>query len=186
MDYSNKVLELWTEEARAGRIFIHDYITPEIGIMVASSLDRCERDKNIEEVTVDVSSYGGSVDVSFQIIDRIRSMKTPVNTFCSGTAMSGGFLILAAGRNRKSLKHSSLMFHGCARRSGYQKAPDIQNEADYTKRIDDAMCEYLGSVTKMKPKHWQAFVKAKEDRYVTPQEALEWGVIDEIVSDYKA
>ena len=181
MNYSDKVAQLWADEATEGRIYWHDDLTSDLGIYIAMQLDRCERDRNIERVTLDINSVGGNGAAMWHIIDRIRSMKTPVITVCSGRAMSSGFMVLASGKTRKAYRHSTLMFHGAWHWLGLEKSPSVVNEADVAKAFDDMMCEYLGEVTKKRASHWQKIVSSQMDRYVTVEEALEWGVVDEIV-----
>ena len=181
MDYSDKAIEQWMEDAEQGRIYIHADLDDELGMMVASALDRCDRDNNIGNIVVDICSPGGRVAVAFQIADRIRSSTTHVTTICSGMAFSGAFLVLAAGDHRRVFPHSMLMFHGVQCFRGWGTAPEMQIDTDHALSIDSMIAEYLSGVTKKRQKHWQAVTKSGKDRYVTVEEALEWGVVDEIV-----
>ena len=180
MNYNSKIAEFWATEAAAGRIYWHDELSEELGFFIAGHLDRCERDKNIEAVTLDINTNGGCGSAMWHIVDRLRSMTTPVTTVCSGKALSAGFLVLAAGKTRKCFAHSTLLFHGAWHWEGREKSPQLMDDAEYAQSFDEAMCDFLGKSTKKRSPHWRRIVASMKDRYVTPAEALEWGVIDEI------
>jgi ATP-dependent Clp protease protease subunit len=181
MDHSPRIFNLLEAEAKAGRIYWHSTLDDDLGFWIACHLDRCERDGNIDCVVIDINTSGGGGPEMWQIIDRIRGMETPVNTIASGWAMSSGFMVLAAGRHRRCYPHSSLLFHGAWHGVNRCKTPDLGDEAEAAALFDQAMCEFLGQVTRKRASHWEKIVASNRDRYVTPEEALEWGVIDEII-----
>lgn len=181
MNTNGKVLDALELEAKEGRLYLHCEIEDEVALWIALHLDRCERDKNIDEVTLDINTNGGTAPEMWHLSDRIRTMTTPVTTVCSGYAHSAGFIILAAGKIRKTYPHSSLLFHGANFWTGWNKSPELMDRAEQAKRVDEKMCKFLAEVTRKGIKHWRGIVASNKDRYVTAEEALEWGVVDEII-----
>ena len=62
-------------------------------------------------ITIFINSFGGSVYDMWSIIDIITNSKTPIYTYCTGYAMSAGFIIFLAGHKRFVTKHATLMCH---------------------------------------------------------------------------
>ena len=76
--------------------------------------DRKENEqKNYQRqpINIFINSFGGSVYDMWALIDIIESSKTPIHTYCSGYAMSAGFMIFLAGHKRFVTKHATLMCH---------------------------------------------------------------------------
>ena len=72
-----------------------------------------ETQKNFtrEPIKIYINSYGGDVYDMWSLIDIIISSKTPIHTYCTGYAMSAGFIIFLAGHKRFVTKHATLMYH---------------------------------------------------------------------------
>lgn len=172
---------LWASEARDGRLWLHREIETELGFIVSAHLDALERDGNVKEVVIDVNSRGGSFTATMAIIHRMLSMKTRVTTVCSGEALSAGLIIMAAGDHRRAYTYSRFLFHGAALALGYNKAQQQIDDAAEAARIDELICELLASVTKKTKKHWMNLCKTQKDVWISAEQALEWGIIDEIV-----
>lgn len=172
---------LWNSEARDGRIWLHREIDVETGFVVSAHLDALERDGNTKDITIDVNSNGGGVMASLCIIHRMMSMKTHVTTICSGQALSAGLLIMAAGDTRKAYPHSRFLFHGNSSAFGYQKAQQHVDDATEAARIDELISEFLASVTKKTKRHWLNLCRTQKDVWISAEQALEWGIIDEII-----
>ena len=179
--YEEKISELWASEAEQGRIFWTGELTDDLGMFISSHLDRYERDDNLKTVLLDINTPGGCAFSMWSIIDRIRSMNTVVATVCSGRAMSAGFMVLASGRVRLCYPHSRLLFHGASCLTGWLRSPECTDLSQEYAAMDEMMCQHLAKVTKKKATHWRGIVNSCKDRYISAQEALEWGVIDEIL-----
>lgn len=72
-----------------------------------------ETEKNFtrKPIKIYINSFGGSVYDMWALIDIIINSKTPIHTYCTGYAMSAGFLIFLAGHKRFVTKHATLMCH---------------------------------------------------------------------------
>lgn len=172
---------LWAAEAREGRIWLHREIDTELGFVVSAHLDALERDGNSKEIVMDVNSRGGSFTATMSIIHRMLTMKTRITTVCSGEALSAGLLIMAAGDRRKAYPYSRFLFHGNSSAFGYQKAQQHVDDATEAARIDELITDFLASMTKKTKRHWMSLCKAQKDVWISAEQALEWGIIDEII-----
>ena len=64
-----------------------------------------------QPISIFVNSFGGSVYDMWALVDIIENSKTPIHTYCSGYAMSAGFIIFLAGHKRFVTRHATLMCH---------------------------------------------------------------------------
>lgn len=147
---------------------------------------RCNKedgDKPIEErkrILIMIDSPGGSVEVLASILGAIKISKTPIHTCCYCTAYSTAADLLACGHKRYALPMTSIMFHaGSARYSG------SQNEIDKAKKFYDSMGKRITDEVNSRTKFDNKFLKKlkTDDMFMNEIEALDYGVIDEILTD---
>jgi ATP-dependent Clp protease protease subunit len=134
------------------------------------------------EVLLYINSPGGAVDDTLAIYDTMQFLGCDVNTYCVGQAASGAALILAAGAKGKRycLPHSKIMVHqpwgGVT-----GQAADIKIQAEEilkAKRLlNELMAKHTGRTVE------QIAEETERDRYMTPQEGLDYGIVDEIIVD---
>ncbi|MBC8428444.1 ATP-dependent Clp protease proteolytic subunit [bacterium] len=131
-----------------------------------------------EDINLIISSYGGDVYAMLGTIDYFRSLPVKVNTHCFGASMSAAAVILACGTGVRSMsKNSTVMVHeGSAFEAG--KTSDVLKGADHLKKLQSNINRILGEVTNKDQKFWARI--SKQDTYLTAEEALEYGIIDEI------
>lgn len=131
-----------------------------------------------EPIKVIIDSCGGSLTDAFIIIDAIRKSKTPVWTIAAGCAYSGGFFVLIAGDRRSGYKHSSYLFHeGSASNGG--TSSQFENFTAFYKKQLEQLKEIVLSYTNISKEQYDKI--KKEDIWYTATEALENGIIDEIL-----
>jgi len=128
-----------------------------------------------------VNSMGGSVYDGFALIGVIEKSKTPIHTYCYGSAMSMALLILVSGHQRFGHKLSTFMYHECLDQLPYEKLSTLNENLQETKRIMKVYDDYLISKTSLKRKQLDDSKKVKFDWYMSPEEALQYKLIDEIV-----
>jgi len=132
------------------------------------------------EVSLYINSPGGSVDDTLAVYDTIQFMACDVATYCVGQAASGAAIILAAGTKGKryALPHSKIMIHqpwgGVT-----GQAADIQIQAEEILKAKRMLNELLAQHTGRSVE--QIEKETERDRYMSPQEAREYGVVDEII-----
>lgn len=128
-----------------------------------------------------VNSMGGSVYDGFALIGVIEKSKTPVHTYCYGSAMSMALLILVSGHQRFGHKLSTFMYHECLDQLPYEKLSTLNENLQETKRIMKVYDDYLISKTSLKRKQLDDSKKVKFDWYMSPEDALQYKLIDEII-----
>jgi len=132
------------------------------------------------EIHLYINSPGGAVDDTLAIYDTIQFLKCPVTTYCVGQAASGAAMVLAAGTKGKrfALPHSKIMIHQpWGGVSG--QAADIAIQAEEIlkakKLLNELMAKHTGRSVDMIED------ETERDRYLSPTEAKEYGIVDEIV-----
>lgn len=146
-------------------------------IMKMLYLDNLKKDT---EISLYINSPGGSVDDTMAIYDTIRFIGSPVATFCIGRAQSGAAIVLAAGAKgkRHALPHAKVMLHqpwgGIT-----GQASDIKIQAEEIIKAKAVINEILAKHTGLTPE--QIAEETERDKYMTAQEALEYGLIDEVL-----
>ena len=148
-------------------------------IMKMLYLDNLKRNS---EISLYINSPGGSVDDTMAIYDTIRFVRSPVATYCIGRAQSGGAVILAAGTKGKrfALPHAKVMLHQpWGGVSG--QAADIKIQAEEILKAKTMINEILSRHTGQPVEKIAA--ETERDRYMSANEALEYGLIDEVLHE---
>lgn len=137
-----------------------------------------------KDIYLYINSPGGSVTAGLAIYDTMQFIKAKVNTICMGQAASMGAILLTAGAKGKryALPNARIMIHQPSGGSQGQ-ATDITIQAQEINRIKDMlngiMAEHTGQPLKK-------IVKDMErDFFMSPQEAIEYGLIDEVLKSLK-
>ena len=132
-----------------------------------------------KDVNLIISSYGGDVYAMLGTIDYFKSLPVKVNTHCIGACMSAAAVILACGTGKRTMtENSTVMVHeGSAFEVG--KTSDVIKGADHMKRLQININRILGDVTKKTQKFWEDI--SHQDTYLTSEECLDYGIVDEIV-----
>lgn len=178
-------------EQRENRTFYIDY---EIGrdyggeqAMDLIELSKVIINMNIKEKDVEnpkpiyiyVFSYGGDLSQAYSFCDLCISSKIPIVTINMGVAMSSGLLILLSGSKRYTFKHASALIHqGSAAMAGDASALE-EAQKNYQKQLDQ-MKDYILERTKIDSKMFNK--NKKKDWYLTAEEQVDYGVVDEIIT----
>ena len=148
-------------------------------IMKMLYLDNLKRDS---EISLYINSPGGSVDDTMAIYDTIRFVSSPIATYCIGRAQSGAAIILAAGTKgkRHALSHAKVMLHQpWGGVSG--QAADIKIQAEEILKAKSMITDLLAKLTGQPVEKIAA--ETERDRYMTADEALQYGLIDEVLKE---
>ncbi len=138
--------------------------------------------KRATEISLYINSPGGSVDDTMAIYDTMRYVNSPVATYCIGTAQSGAALILAAGTKgkRHALEHAKVMLHQVWGGVTGQAA-DIKIQAEEILKAKIMLNEIFSKHTGQPIEKIAA--ETERDRYMSAQEAKEYGLIDEVLRE---
>ncbi len=161
-------------------VFITGPILDEMANLVVAQLLFLEKEDPSRDIDVYIHSPGGSVTAGLAIYDTIQIVKPAVSTICVGLAASMAAVLLSGGRKEKrfALPSSRILLHQPW--GGVQgQATDIDIEAREMLRTRDLLNRILASHT------GQPLEKISRDTdrnfYMTPEEALQYGIIDKII-----
>ncbi|MDD5458342.1 MAG: ATP-dependent Clp protease proteolytic subunit [Phycisphaerae bacterium] len=138
--------------------------------------------KRSSEISLYINSPGGTVDDTMAIYDTMRFISSPVATYCIGRAQSGAAIILAAGTKgkRHALPHAKVMLHQPWGGVGGQAA-DIKIQAEEILKAKDTINKILARHTGKSIEEIAS--ETERDRYLTAEEAHQWGLIDEVLKE---
>jgi ATP-dependent Clp protease protease subunit len=144
-----------------------------------------EKEPPYDPIKFYISTYGGSADEMFSIYDMMSLLKAQceIHTIGLGKVMSAGTLLLAAGTKgkRKIGRHCRVMIHAVAAGSAGE-LHDIENEMKSIKHIQELYINALARETSMTKRTIQKLLDRRVNVYLTAQEAVEYGIADEIIN----
>ena len=161
-------------------VFLTGPVEDNVASLVCAQLLFLESENPKKDIAFYINSPGGIVTSGLAIYDTMQYIKPDISTVCIGQAASMGSLLLAAGEKaaRFALPNSRIMIHQPS--GGAQgQATDIEIQAreilDLRKRLNNIYVAHTGQ-------DFQVIEEAVErDRYMSPEEAKEFGLIDEVV-----
>ena len=162
-------------------VFVVGPINDNVASLITAQLLFLESEDPKKEISLYINSPGGLVTAGLGIYDTMQYIKPDVSTLCIGQAASMGSFLLAAGTKGKrfSLPNSRIMVHQPS--AGFQgQATDIEIHAkeilETKRRLNEIYHTHTG-------KDVETIEKALErDRFLSGNEAKEFGMIDEVVS----
>ena len=161
-------------------IFLVGPVNDNVATLITAQLLFLESENPKKEISFYINSPGGLVTSGLGIYDTMQYIKPPVSTLCIGQASSMGSFLLAAGEKGKrfSLPNSRIMIHQPS--AGYQgQATDIEIHAKEILSLKERLNKIYSKHTK---KSEPEIKKALErDNFMTPDEAKNFGLIDEVV-----
>ncbi len=161
-------------------LFLGAEVTDELANDINAKLLLLDADDHERDISLYINSPGGSVYAGMAIFDTMNFVRCDVATICIGMAASMGQFLLCAGAKgkRSALPHSRILMHQpLGQMQG--KASDIQIHADQMLKTKKQMAELISSLTGQPLDRVER--DSDRDRWFTPQEALEYGMIDQIV-----
>lgn len=162
-------------------IFLGTPINDDVANIVIAQLLFLEADNPGKPINLYINSPGGSVSAGLAMYDTMQYISSPVSTICMGMAASMGCFLLAGGAKgtRSALPHSRIMMHQPS--GGSQgTASDIEiaaREILYLRtKMNELMSKHTGRPVEQIERDFD------RDRYMSAEEAKEYGIIDTIVS----
>lgn len=131
-------------------------------------------------IEIYIDSYGGSVYQCFGLLSVMENSKTPIHTIVTGCAMSCGFMMLICGHKRFAHKLSTVMFHQVSHEI-WGKITDLEQRLEEDKRLQKQLENITVDKTVISRKKIAENKKEKVDWFMSAEEALSLGVIDEII-----
>ena len=162
-------------------IFLGTPINDDVANVVIAQLLFLEADNPERDIHIYINSPGGSVSAGMAIYDTMQFLKSPVNTNCMGLAASMGSFLLAAGKpgKRSALPNSRIMIHQPS--GGTQgTASDIEIQAREILYLRSRMNELFAKHTGRPVEQIERDMD--RDRFMSAEEARDYGVIDNVLS----
>ena len=161
-------------------IFLVGPVNDTVATLVTAQLLFLESENPKKEISFYINSPGGLVTSGLGIYDTMQFIKPPVSTLCIGQASSMGSFLLSSGEKGKrfSLPNSRIMVHQPS--AGFQgQATDIEIHAKEILSLKERLNKIYSKHTK---KNETEIKRALErDNFMTPTEAKDFGLIDEVV-----
>ena len=164
-------------------IFLGTPVDDEVANLIVAQLLHLESADPDKDISIYINSPGGSIYSGLAIYDTMQFIKPDVQTICVGVAMSMGSLLLAGGApgKRMSLPNSRILIHQPS--AGFEgQSTDIEIHAreilNTRKRIDEIYAKHTGQPIE------QVHDDMERDRFFKPDEALEYGLIDRVISSH--
>ena len=136
-------------------------------------------------ISIYLNSPGGSFTALTAIYDTMRYIKPDVQTVCLGQAASAAAVLLAAGTKGKrlALPNSRILIHQPATEGGYGQSSDLEIQAREILRIRSLMEGMLAESTGQSVDKISRDIE--RDKYLTAEEAVEYGIVDAILTSLK-
>ena len=177
--------DIYSRLLRERIIFLNGEVNDAVSALVCAQLLFLEAENPKKPIQLYINSPGGMVTSGLAMYDTMRFIRAPVHTLCMGTARSMGSFLLMAGEPgaRAALPNASILIHQPL--GGFQgQASDMLIHAEEIlktkQRLTRLYAEHCG-------RSYEAFEQAMDrDRFMTAEEAREWGLIDRILTERDA
>ena len=173
--------DIFSRLLRERIIFLGTPVDDMVANLIVAQLLLLDSENPEKDIMLYINSPGGSVTAGLAIYDTMQHIRADVSTICLGQAASMGAFLLCSGAKgkRMALPHSRVLIHQPL--GGAQgQATDIEIQAQEILRIKKTLNEIMASNTGQSIKKIEK--DTDRDYIMTPQEALEYGMIDKVVS----
>ncbi|MDD3594093.1 MAG: ATP-dependent Clp endopeptidase proteolytic subunit ClpP [Candidatus Gastranaerophilales bacterium] len=173
--------DIFSRLLRERIIFLGTPIDDMVANLIVAQLLLLDSENSEKDIMLYINSPGGSVTAGLAVYDTMQHIRADVSTICLGQAASMGAFLLSSGAKGKRLclPHSRVLIHQPL--GGAQgQATDIQIQAEEILRIKKSLNEILSLNTGQPVKKIEK--DTDRDYIMTPEEALEYGMIDKIVT----
>ncbi len=160
-------------------VFLSGEINDDVANLVVAQLLFLEMENPDADISLYINSPGGSVTAGMAIYDTMQYIKANVRTVCVGMAASMGAFLLMAGEKGKrfALPNSEVMIHQPLGGASGQ-ATDVQIRAEWLIKTKKKMNQLLSDMTGQPLEKVERDVE--RDYFMSAQEAVEYGIVDEI------
>ena len=183
--HGERAYDIYSRLLKERIIFLGTPINDEVANNVMAQMIFLEYENPEKDITLYINSPGGSVTAGMAIYDTMQHIRPNVATICVGDSISMAAILLASGTKGKryALPHSRIMLHQPSGAVTGQST-DIQVHAKELVRTREMLTKIIAehsgrSIDEVRE-------KTERDFFLTPEEALEFGVIDEIFKPHKA
>jgi ATP-dependent Clp protease protease subunit len=165
-------------------IFLGTPIDDGVANVVMAQLLHLESEDPDRDISIYINSPGGSFTALTAIYDTMQFVKPEIQTICMGQAASAAAVLLAAGTKGKrlALEHARVLIHQPSG-GGEGQSSDIEIQAREILRMRDLLEDMIARHSGQTPEKVRKDIE--RDKILTAREAVEYGLIDEVVSTRK-
>ena len=180
-----RAYDLYSRLLKERIVFLGTPIDDTVANLVCAQLLFLESEEPDKDIHLYINSPGGDITALFAIYDTMKFLKPDVSTFCFGQAASAAAVLLAAGAKGKrfALPHARILLHQPFGGAEGQ-ASDIELQAREILRMRDLLTGMLASDAGQS--HDKVAKDTDRDFVMTAEEAVLYGVIDEVISSREA
>ncbi len=178
--HGERMYDIYSRMLKDRIVFITEEIDDRLASVVVAQLLFLEAEDPEKDISVYISSPGGSVTAGLAIYDTMRYIKPQVSTICIGQAASMGAFLLAAGEKGKryALPNAEVMIHQPL--GGAQgQAEDVKIRAEWLLKIREKMNRLLSESTGQPLE-----IVARDtdrDNFMSAEEAMAYGIVDKVI-----
>ena len=182
--FGERVYDIYSRLMEERIIFLGTAINDDVANSVIAQLLFLEKEDSKKDIILYVNSPGGQVTSTLAMYDTMQYVQPDISTVCLGMAASGGAIILMGGAKGKrfALQHSEIMIHQPLGGTEGQ-ATDIAIHAEHIINTKNLLNEMIALHTGKKLEHVKQ--DTERDKFMSAKEALDYGLIDRIVSKAK-
>ena len=176
-----RAFDIFSRLLRERIIFLGTPVDDMVANLIVAQMLLLDSENPEKDIMLYINSPGGSVTAGLAIYDTMQHIRSDVCTICLGQAASMGAFLLCSGAKgkRMALPHSRVLIHQPL--GGAQgQATDIEIQAQEILRIKKTLNEIMASNTGQSIKKIEK--DTDRDYIMTPQEALEYGMIDKVIT----
>ena len=176
--------DLYSRLMRDRIIFVHGPVETAMADIIVGQLLLLEAEDPHKDITMYINSPGGSVMDGLAIANTMKYIKCDVRTVSVGMSASMGAFLLSQGApgKRCALEDAQIMIHEVS--SGTQgKRHDMKRSFEHTEKLNDKLMKKMAASTNGKTSAEELAKICYEDIWLEPEEALEMGLIDEIIHE---
>lgn len=180
-EYGERAYDIFSRLLKDRIVFLGTEVNDRVANAIVAQLLFLDKQNDETPIQFWINSPGGVVTAGMAIYDTMQHVNAPVHTLCLGQACSMGALLLCAGEDgkRASLPNSRIMIHQPLGGSKGQ-VTDILIAAEESKRIKDMTANVIAYHTKKDIN--QVHKDTERDNFMSAQQALDYGIVDEIIN----
>jgi len=173
--------DVYSRLLRERIVFLGTEVTDDLANVIAAQLLFLEAEDPDKDISLYINSPGGSAYAGMAIYDSVQYVKPDVRTIAVGMCMSAAAMVLCGGApgKRRALPNSKIMIHQGS--AGFRGAPtDIEIHAQEVLSMRQRMAELIALHSGKSLE--EVMRDIDRDHFMSPQEAVDYGIVDEIVS----
>ncbi len=177
-----RAYDLYSRLLKENIIFLQTPVDDTVASLISAQLIFLESENPDKDINIYINSPGGDITALFAIYDTMQFIKNDIATICLGQAASAAAVLLAAGTKGKrlALPHARVLLHQPSGQVGYGQVTDLELAAAEIQRmreiLDGILSEHTGQPIE------KIHIDTDRDFVMEAQEALEYGIIDQVIS----